>query len=120
MPESNDNRLSCVKLLAERELAAFLKATTGATSEGGMQWACNDWLHVLASMEVPDRNHEGFFRRVTIRAISQLHARTDTTVPDDNRCLPDESVDWQLCNRRHEIAGGADNSFPVTQSTTSP
>ena len=57
---------------AEREMTAFLRATA---EEFGGERSCQAgdlWLHAMHSLTWPPDNHERFFRRVTILAMSQL------------------------------------------------
>jgi hypothetical protein len=91
MVDFTDNRLTSVMQLAEREMAAFLKATSSAAGLAGQASDCDmwlagsAWLHALESIDCQDENQEKLFRRVTIQAISQLLADSQKTVRDQRQ-----------------------------------
>ena len=72
-----------MEALAEREMAAFLTAASEVAGQRSMRRAGDAWLHAMESLECPDENHEKFFRRVTIKAISQLLTASGKAVRDE-------------------------------------
>ena len=56
---------------AEREMAAFLRATTDSAGHT-LPRATDAWIRAIESLDWPEANHEKFFRSVTILAISHL------------------------------------------------
>jgi len=89
MPHPNFVSSLAMEAQAERELAAFLRAASEFAGHDVVGRAGDTWLQTMESIDCPDENHEKFFRRVTILAISQLLAKSDAparaAVPGSNR-----------------------------------
>ncbi len=83
MFESNDISLLTMQARAERELAAFLRAISEMPDQNNMPRASDAWLQTMESLDCPVENYELFFRRVTIRTISQLIADHRSPVRND-------------------------------------
>lgn len=68
------DEVSLLKILtlAERELAAFLEATSDLLGIGGRSFAADIWLGIMESLPWPDDGLPEFFRAVSIQAISQI------------------------------------------------
>jgi hypothetical protein len=64
--------LQRIERQAEREMTAFLRATAEDFGSERSRQAGDSWLHAMHSLAWPRDNHERFFRRVTILAMSQL------------------------------------------------
>jgi len=57
---------------AERELAAFLRATTNVVGQGSTSQAGDIWIRALESRDWHCESPEKFFRGVTVRAAAQI------------------------------------------------
>ena len=66
-----------IKKQAEREMAAYLKATANLVGDRGLLRVGDAWIRAMESLEWPSQNYKPFFRRVTILAISRLLANSD-------------------------------------------
>lgn len=77
MPHPNFVSSLTMEDQAERELAAFLRAASEFAGHDDVSRAGDTWLQTMETIDCPDENHEKFFRRVTILAISQLLANSD-------------------------------------------
>jgi hypothetical protein len=89
------------KILAEHELVAFLLATRKLAGNGGLVRAVEAWLHAMNCLDWPAEDHEKFFRRVSILAISELVSDSKTGSGDENPG-PGQIPDWlsSILNRR--------------------
>jgi hypothetical protein len=76
MPERSNAPLQNITGQAEREMTAFLHATAEVFGRDGAPPAGEAWLRTMESLDWPCENHEKFFRRVSILAISQLTGET--------------------------------------------
>lgn len=85
MPESNDMYSVDVVSLAERELAAFLRATSGVGDQSGFSRASDIWLHTMESFAWPHENFERFFRSVTVRAAAQLFSHPAVRISKEEK-----------------------------------
>ena len=81
MPDYSNAPLQNIAGQAEREMTAFLHATAELFGEDGASPASEAWLHAMESLDWPCENHEKFFRRVSILAISQLMGGTSRFSP---------------------------------------
>jgi hypothetical protein len=66
-----------IKKQAEREMAAYLKATANLVGDRGLLRVGDAWIRAMESLEWPSQNYKPFFRRVTILAVSRLLANSD-------------------------------------------
>ena len=98
MPESNHGPSLSFEAQAQRELAAFLRATRNLAGQNGMPQAGDAWFHAMKSVECQDTDRERFFRRVAILAISQL--LTSSAVPVRTRKPKPARVDGELAASR--------------------
>lgn len=64
--------LQQIERKAEREMATFVRAMAGNVDNEQAQQAGESWLRMMCSLAWPTDNHERFFRRVAILAMSQL------------------------------------------------
>ena len=68
---------------AEREMSAFIKAATGVVDQSVLGRAGEVWLHAMETLDWPQDDHEKFFRRVSILAISRLLANAEAATADE-------------------------------------
>jgi hypothetical protein len=72
MPRVDDVLSVTVINQAERELAAFLRATTYVVGRGSTSQAGDIWIHAMELRDWHCENPEKFFRGVTVRAAAQV------------------------------------------------
>ena len=107
MPDNSAARLRRFKGQAECEMAAFLKATTDLVGRNGLLQAGNAWILAMESLDWPNENHEKFFRRVTILAISRLLANSDAEVNErsaDSTIEPISATKSSLSSENRDIS----------------
>jgi hypothetical protein len=82
MAEQDNAHSLGIAMQAEREMAAFVKAMTDVVGQSGLRRAGEVWLHAVETLDWPDENHDRFFRRISILAISRLvtNSESQTTV----------------------------------------
>ena len=72
MPTVDDVLSANVISKAERELAAFLRATTDVVGHGSTSQAGDIWIQAMESRDWHCESPEKFFRGVTVRAAAQI------------------------------------------------
>ena len=85
MPNWNDEDCLTLQRQAECEVAAFLKAASAVVGLGGCCLSADAWLCTMESLSWPTDNHQKFFRRVSIKAISQIVANSHTKIRNTGR-----------------------------------
>jgi hypothetical protein len=88
MAERNNVSVRNIAGKAEREMVAFLHATSEVFGEDGSPQAGETWVRTMESLDWPTENHERFFRRVSVLTISQLLAAA-IAIPARNLQLQD-------------------------------
>ena len=100
MPHPNFVSSLAMEAQAERELAAFLRAASELADHDNIRRAGDTWLQTMEFVDCPDEDHEKFFRRVTILAIFQLLAKSDTPArgkkPGPNRGINRPAVSRRI------------------------
>ncbi len=88
MVNCDDAKQLNLRLQAEWEMAAFLKAATEILGPDSRWLAAHAWLGAMDSLTWHEDNHQKFFRRVSIQAISQIvssaHSKIRIVKPADN------------------------------------
>jgi hypothetical protein len=64
--------VNVISQAAERELAAFLRATTDIVGRGSTSQAGDIWIHAMESRDWHCENPDKFFRGVTVHAVAQI------------------------------------------------
>jgi hypothetical protein len=83
MAENNNGLSLGITIHAEREMSSFMKAVTVVVGQSGPLRAGEVWLHAMGTLDWPEEDHEKFFRRVSILAISRLLTNSEAESADE-------------------------------------